>query len=473
MSDYPKCPCCGSSNTDLSPQTHDKLGWANIGEFAIGFGAGLLGIGEAVQDVDLRRNIDAEFYCNNCGYVWIPGDIYGAVTEVWVNHNEECEGQVGMTIHAKFEINGMLNRQGMIQAFFYDSSGNPLKDTNDSFCTEDGSVTCGEHYQPGYENAIYNDFSLFIPYEELHLDRSCSLLCDVYISDGNNWVAKSSQIKINYKYHQPKPRIEAQIEKTWLDYDAKDENGNIGLLIHAQFVVNGLLNVTNQCNAYFYLENGEPLKDFNGNYCSVDGSVSTGEKYTPTYDNCRFEDFQLFIPYDELHVTGSGNLMYEVSVFNGEEVIANSGRMSFPFSYDENSSEEQSGSDIEQEYIEELKECLSNGEISSSERRLLDKLRDKLGISPLRAKELENSLIYSHSGDEEEYLKEFRAALTDGTISEKERRLLNKLRSVLGISENRAKELESSVLASTLAKKSSSFSDDDWTPNTNSPTAIF
>lgn len=65
------------SNTDLSQNTQEKVGWANIGEFAIGFGAGLLGLGDFVQDVNLKNNIDAEFYCKKCGYVWIPGENLG------------------------------------------------------------------------------------------------------------------------------------------------------------------------------------------------------------------------------------------------------------------------------------------------------------------------------------------------------------------------------------------------------------
>ena len=43
-----------------------------------------------------------------------------------------------------------------------------------------------------------------------------------------------------------------------------------------------------------------------------------------------------------------------------------------------------------QEYLEEYRACLEEGEIPSKERRLLDRLRDKLGIHPSRAKEIEN-----------------------------------------------------------------------------------
>ena len=50
----------------------------------------------------------------------------------------------------------------------------------------------------------------------------------------------------------------------------------------------------------------------------------------------------------------------------------------------------------EQEYADEFKACLEDdGEISSKERRLLDKLRNSLGITPERAKEIEDNLTES------------------------------------------------------------------------------
>ena len=47
----------------------------------------------------------------------------------------------------------------------------------------------------------------------------------------------------------------------------------------------------------------------------------------------------------------------------------------------------------EKEYQEELKACLEDGTISDRERRLLDRLRKSLGISEERAKAIENRLI--------------------------------------------------------------------------------
>ena len=99
----------------------------------------------------------------------------------------------------------------------------------------------------------------------------------------------------------------------------------------------------------------------------------------------------------------------------------------------------------EQIYLDELKACLEeDNEISPKERRLLERLREKLGITPERAKELEDLLSAPQLTDEEkEYLEEYKACVEDDIeISPKERRLLNRIRESLGISEERALEIE-------------------------------
>lgn len=103
--------------------------------------------------------------------------------------------------------------------------------------------------------------------------------------------------------------------------------------------------------------------------------------------------------------------------------------------------------DIEKEYLDELKACLEeDGEISSRERRLLNRLRERLGITEERAEELEVFLLNPQLTEEEqEYLDEYRICKEEGEISSREKRLLDKLRVKLRISEDRARELESSL----------------------------
>lgn len=101
---------------------------------------------------------------------------------------------------------------------------------------------------------------------------------------------------------------------------------------------------------------------------------------------------------------------------------------------------------IEQDYLDTLKDCLADcGIISEKERRLLEKIRMMNGISEVRAKELEAMLIPQLTDKEQEYLEEYKAVAEDGIVSEKERRLLDRIRKSYGISEIRAKELESMI----------------------------
>lgn len=101
----------------------------------------------------------------------------------------------------------------------------------------------------------------------------------------------------------------------------------------------------------------------------------------------------------------------------------------------------------EKEYLVELKECYADGVVTDKERRLLNRLRISLGISEERAAQLEASINSpSLNDDEKEYFEEVKACLEDdGVITDKERRLLNKIRASLGISEERAKEIEEMV----------------------------
>lgn len=100
--------------------------------------------------------------------------------------------------------------------------------------------------------------------------------------------------------------------------------------------------------------------------------------------------------------------------------------------------------DSEQEYLEMVKDCLEDGEIGSRERKLLDKIRIKNGISEERAKELESTLTVTQlTNDEKEYLEMFHEYAEKGEITERERRRLDKFAQALGLTKKRIEELES------------------------------
>jgi len=104
--------------------------------------------------------------------------------------------------------------------------------------------------------------------------------------------------------------------------------------------------------------------------------------------------------------------------------------------------------DNEARYLEEIHFMLENdGVIDERERTILERIRERYNITPERAKELEAQAIAGQelTSEEQEYLSEYKNSLHDGAISERERRLLNRLAMALGISEERVKELEGNI----------------------------
>jgi len=101
-------------------------------------------------------------------------------------------------------------------------------------------------------------------------------------------------------------------------------------------------------------------------------------------------------------------------------------------------------SEEEAEYLNEYKEMLCDGEISERDRRFLSKIMKSNGISEQRAKELEAMAVKpSLSEEEQEYLDEYREIISEGEISARDQRFLEKLKKTNGISESRAQEIES------------------------------
>jgi|GEM_PF-3579106 len=129
-------------------------------------------------------------------------NITGKIENVWVEHNVFQNGLKGMKIHVKFSVYGMLNKQGTCIAWFFYSNGTAVKDTNGIYKSSDGQVSVGEKYKPSYDNAICNDFLMFMPYNELHLNRgSYNLKFHIGLFDQNNKQIANS-VFINFDVNQ-------------------------------------------------------------------------------------------------------------------------------------------------------------------------------------------------------------------------------------------------------------------------------
>lgn len=97
-------------------------------------------------------------------------------------------------------------------------------------------------------------------------------------------------------------------------------------------------------------------------------------------------------------------------------------------------------------YKEEVEFCLEDAsEIDAHSRKFLERKRQKLGLSETRAQEIEDMVkasLVSFTDEEKEYMEALDDVIEDGVIPDNVRRLLERERKSLGISEKRAKELE-------------------------------
>ena len=91
--------------------------------------------------------------------------------KIWVEHNVYENGKKGMRIHSHFFVHYAKSLQMSVNYYFYYNDNRVLRDTNNSYGTTGGQVCCFSGIKPGYDQTEYKDFSLFMPYNELHLSR--------------------------------------------------------------------------------------------------------------------------------------------------------------------------------------------------------------------------------------------------------------------------------------------------------------
>lgn len=95
-----------------------------------------------------------------------PSVIY---QRLWLEHGVTKDGKKGMKVHVKFNITGMKGKQCLVLAYFESPKGTGVKDTNGDYSSNTGTVCTSAFITPGYDDTTYNDLSLFIPAEEIHM----------------------------------------------------------------------------------------------------------------------------------------------------------------------------------------------------------------------------------------------------------------------------------------------------------------
>ena len=238
------------------------------------------------------------------------------IDNFWTEFDVTENGAFGMRIHLKFAANNLLGKEMVAVAYFYDSAGNALKDTNRSYMTNNGAVSTSANFKPAYTNAVYEDLKLFIPYAELELPvgkHELKLQLGIYGKENSQFFGEFQwyNFSVNSATYLPNAKINS------ITYEHNFKQGfEYGMLIRVKLDVNNLKDVPLTAIAFFYDANtGNKLLSEGRRYAATDRHIATWVELKPAYVNTVYSDLQLYIPYREMHLKNKINYNLKFTLF--------------------------------------------------------------------------------------------------------------------------------------------------------------
>lgn len=265
---------------------------------------------------------------------------------MWVDYNTKEGNQNGMRLHVKFTANNLKAAECQVRIrFFYDETEDeePLVDNNKRFYTTEGNVAVFRDLKPGFNPAIYEDYQLFMPYDELDLpygEYKLKMDVDLIYKDGE-LIQHLTWYPFTYSKKAPGSSTTntntsstptATFDRMWVEYDVT-EAGQFGMRIHMKFSVAKMKGIKGYMAFFFERENGTRLKSYDNKFQSKGNDVAVYKDVTPGYDPAVYSDYSAFIPYSELHLTkGEHNLKIDADlIYENGTLIQHMGYENFKY----------------------------------------------------------------------------------------------------------------------------------------------
>jgi len=108
--------------------------------------------------------------------------------DLWVDYDVTESGKKGMRIHVKFRLYNMKNVDSYLAIYFERKNGEKLKGLTSTYRSTTGQSAVYKSLLPGYDEAVYDDLQLFMPYNELGLGKGrfdLKMVASVIYKNGN------------------------------------------------------------------------------------------------------------------------------------------------------------------------------------------------------------------------------------------------------------------------------------------------
>lgn len=149
----------------------------------------LLSVGQNTTGATRTANVYVKAGDKTTQMVVTQPPLKALVRKVWVDHNARSGLVKGMRIHVQFDTYGVRGLTGYCTAYFSFANGTRLMDYNGNYRATDGQVSCSGSFVSNYDSTTFNDFVLFMPYSELHINGSADCKFQVQVSVGGQWAA--------------------------------------------------------------------------------------------------------------------------------------------------------------------------------------------------------------------------------------------------------------------------------------------
>lgn len=89
--------------------------------------------------------------------------------KLWVDYDVTENGQKGMRIHVKFRVINLKEVDSYLAIYFEKENGDKLTTTNSTYRAKNGQLAVYKLLTPAYQETVYDDLKLFMPYSEFNL----------------------------------------------------------------------------------------------------------------------------------------------------------------------------------------------------------------------------------------------------------------------------------------------------------------
>ncbi len=99
------------------------------------------------------------------------GEARASIGKIRADFNVKEGGRSGMRVYTTFTVYDLKGSDLYLALYFQKEDGTPLKTSNQKYASTAGEVAVFEELKPGFDETLYNEMELFIPYDEFKLTK--------------------------------------------------------------------------------------------------------------------------------------------------------------------------------------------------------------------------------------------------------------------------------------------------------------